>query len=262
MHKSIKWKPEFSIGIHTIDNQHKMLFDLISNLSNTSKITREQKKINITILDVICNYTFNHFETEEDYFKDHPDSIQHCNEHYKLIKQLNKITIDFHNGRKDESELAQFLNNWLIDHILKTDQLFLKQTQEEQHGLMDDTVTLDEYGLGQTERRHYQRIQQNVVVSEKITAHCFNATTMKNHKATIINMSAGGLLLKVKSQQSINDLLIINCRVGRNFKMKEKVKVKSVNNQLHGVEFISPSQKTIDFFMELYGAVHLSLGKS
>ena len=40
--------------------------------------------------------------------------------------------------------------------------------------------------------------------------------------------------------------------------MKEKVQVKTVNGNMYGVEFVFPSQETIDFITKLYGAVHLS----
>jgi len=267
MYTSMKWKPEFEVGIHQIDKQHKILFDLISDLNKTAAITFEKEKIINTILDVLRDFVFHHFETEEDYFKNHPDYIHHSQEHYQLIKTLNTSIIDFRNSRLADHELAQFLNKWLIDHILDADLKILQQPGEEFTDLtsningeplelMGDNDVIDEYGLEYEERRHYQRIQRNDVVDEKITAHCFNATTMKNSSATIINMSAGGLLLEINTPLSINDLLIINCQVGRNFKMEEKVRVKTVNNSQYGVEFISPAFKTVDFFKELYGAVH------
>lgn len=255
MQVSKKWNPEFEIGILKLDSQHKILFQLISNLDNITKVGVEKQRIIKTLLDVLTTYIFNHFETEEEHFKHHANYLLHCHEHYKLVKKLNEFISEFHNNRIDDKDLAQFLESWLVDHILETDIPFLKPLKVDKQSPASEIF--DEYGLERSEQRHFQRIQQNEIVDEEITAHCFNATTMKNSRASIINMSPGGLLLQCKSQMNIDDLLIISCRVGKSFKMKETVRIKTAKDLLYGVEFIDPKSETIDFFTELYGAVHI-----
>jgi hypothetical protein len=55
----------------------------------------------------------------------------------------------------------------------------------------------------------------------------------------------------------IDDLLIVTASIGVNFTMKEKAKVRRTDNEIYGVEFVSPSPKTIEFFTKLYGAVYM-----
>jgi hypothetical protein len=71
-------------------------------------------------------------------------------------------------------------------------------------------------------------------------------------------MSPDGLMLDSARNHEVDDLLIVSCRVGQTFKMKEKVKVRSVHDQMYGVQFISPSKETIAFFTELYGSLRLN----
>jgi hemerythrin len=255
------WDPKLKIGNDTIDNQHKVLFDLIKDFKNAAG-AEESTRIKDILLGVLLDYFFQHFRTEEEYFNKSTDHMRHCLEHYELIKNLNTSIIDSRNNRTNGNSISSdFLENWMIEHIENFDRPFFG-TDSAKSDLKNSSQQVDEFYSDSNNRRQYKRIPHNEVVNGEIKTDCYNAMHLRSGKATIINMSPGGLLLCCAFRHRINDLLVVSCSIGSNFQMKEKVRVKTADNNMYGVEFISPSPETIKFFTTLYGAVHLNRTKS
>lgn len=260
MNSKTLWEPKLKVGSDVIDNQHKVLFDLIKDLNNAIRVGASIRILD-TLLGVLLTYAFQHFETEEEYFKSHGDYTSHCLEHYALIKKLNAFIVNFRNNRHDEDRTpSEFLEHWLLEHIKYYDKPFLAHETVDL-SLMKDSDQIDEFEPDLKDRRLHKRIQHNEVIDGDIRVHCYNATQLKGEVATIVDMSPGGLMLNSGGHHQIDDLLILNCSIGSNFKMQEKAEVKTANDKKYGVEFISPAPETLDFFTELYGAVHLSRAK-
>ena len=256
MNSKTLWDSKLTIGSEVIDNQHKVLFDLIQDLNNATAAGASMKVLD-TLLGVLLNYSYQHFEIEEKYFKAHADFTKHCLEHYQLIKKLNSFIIDFRNNRYEgEKTPSAFLEDWLLDHIERFDKPFLTYDATLLE-LMKDAEQIDEFEPEPLKRRNSKRIPHYEVIDGNIDVSCYNAIRLKVGKATVIDMSVGGLLLNSDDHHEIDDLLVVSCSIGANFNMKEKVKVKTVNGNRYGVDFISPSAETVDFFTKLYGAVHL-----
>jgi hemerythrin len=251
------WDPTLKVGSDIIDNQHKVLFDLIKDLNNAIRVGASIRILD-TLLGVLLNYAFQHFETEEEYFKDHGNYTSHCLEHYGLIKKLNAFIVDFRNNRHNGDRTpSEFLENWLLEHINHYDKPFLSHDTVNL-SLMKESDQIDEFEPESKDRRHHKRILNNDVINGDIRVHCYNATQLKGEVATVVDMSPGGLMLNSTGHHKIGDLLIISCSIGSNFKMKEKAEVKTANDKKYGIEFISPTPETVDFFTKLTGAVHLS----
>ncbi len=251
------WDAKLKVGSDIIDNQHKVLFDLIKDLNNAIKT-----EVNIRVVDVLLgvlrDYAFQHFQTEEEHFQKHADSTIHCLEHYTLIKRLNTFIHDFRNNRTNgEPTPSVFLEHWLFEHIEKFDKPFFADATVSV-SLAAPPGPIDTFDPNLKERRHHRRISHDDVVDENIPAHCYSATKLKSGMVDIVNLSTGGLMLRSTRTHEVDDLLIVSCRIGRTFKMKEKVKVISAHDQMYGVQFIAPSRETIVFFTELYGAVHMN----
>ncbi len=255
-----RWNPHLSIGSDIIDNQHKILFDLIKDLNNAISVGASIRIVDV-LLGVLRDYAFQHFQTEEECIKKHSEYTSHCLEHYALIKKLNVFILDFRNNRiLGDKTPSSFLEDWLYDHIERFDKPFLSH-ETAKLGLFSGSATVDEFDADVEQRRRHKRIPHNEVVDGDILAHCYNATRFRSGKAKIINMSPGGLMLSSSSDHEIMDLLIVSCSIGRVFKMEEKVVVKSVHDRMYSVEFISPTLETVDFFTKLYGSVHLNRAK-
>ncbi len=122
----IQWNNELSVGINSIDEQHKILVNMINAL-NEAMISGQTKQILIEILDSLAAYTVNHFGYEEDLFAQYgyAQSQAHINEHHALVEQVKNLQNKVDNGDFMISvEVMVFLKDWLINHILKTDKAY------------------------------------------------------------------------------------------------------------------------------------------
>ena len=79
-------------------------------------------------LGKLIDYTGTHFEHEEKLFAQHnyPEQKGHKEIHKKLVAQVVEFQNQFKSGEKDVSlELMEFLKDWLLDHIKKTDKKYM-----------------------------------------------------------------------------------------------------------------------------------------
>ena len=125
-------KEEYKIGLETIDEQHKKLFELADKaymlLKDEFSLDKYDKIVHI--LEELKEYTIFHFKSEEEYM----ESIEYKRlftqkiEHAKFIKTLEEINYKDLDEKQDESlvKILNFLNDWLIEHILKTDKLIVQ----------------------------------------------------------------------------------------------------------------------------------------
>lgn len=71
--------------------------------------------------------TGSHFETEERFMQRHayPGYVVHKGKHEKMTEKVPHIHIQFQSGQTHITiELIRFLQQWLTEHMLKTDQKF------------------------------------------------------------------------------------------------------------------------------------------
>lgn len=117
------WSNMLSVGVRDIDQQHRMLVDILNRLGDVvmGDVVEWDEK---AVLADLLQYTAKHFGFEEALMRDnaYPDMDAHVQQHRELIRQL-KIMIDrFNNGdQPDAEELLVFVREWLTTHILHTD---------------------------------------------------------------------------------------------------------------------------------------------
>ncbi len=251
-----KWDSSVEVGIDIIDDQHKILFDLAKDLDNAVNTGASMNVVD-TLFSVIEDFAFKHFETEEGFLKDENSYLKHCHIHYQLLKKFHDYKVDFHNGRTDGITPGIFLKEWILTHIKEDDIPALSQKVPSQD-LVLEIDAFDDFDAGDIDRRIFKRLRYDKVLNEEISGHCFNATKMKNGPVNVIDLSSGGLKIYSENKHDIDDLLIISCDIGRNFKLRQKVKVKNINDCFLGVEFISPDEETVSFLTQLLGAVNYS----
>lgn len=122
----IKWDNSLSVGILSIDNQHKKLIKIINGLSSAMKERKGKEILNKTICELV-SYTEVHFKYEEDYFDKYvyKETISHKDEHKKFVKQISEFKNDFESGKLSLSiDVMSFLSSWLRNHIKGTDQKY------------------------------------------------------------------------------------------------------------------------------------------
>jgi len=122
----VEWKDEYSVGIESIDMQHRKLLNLINNLQtavdySTGEVFEREA------LDELVDYTRTHFKYEEGLMEEHayPAFEAHCREHEKMIARVEQVLAEY---REDQDRAMQdaidFLKDWLINHINGTDKQY------------------------------------------------------------------------------------------------------------------------------------------
>ncbi len=123
----IVWSEQLSVGIESIDEQHKVLIGMINSL-NTAMAQGEANMMIGDILMGLAAYTRHHFSYEEQLFEqyEYPNSVGHKRQHYELIEQISALKDQFESDLSGSVglEIMQFLKNWLTNHILKTDKAY------------------------------------------------------------------------------------------------------------------------------------------
>ncbi|GEM_PF-664291 len=121
-----KWDDSFSVGIPEIDRQHRILVDMINDLSKQAADERSLYLMK-RILQGLVDYTVSHFSYEEGMLarQGYEKLDAHKEKHKRLIAQV----VDFQ-SRLDNNEehimvdLLDFLNEWLAKHIKGADKRY------------------------------------------------------------------------------------------------------------------------------------------
>ena len=120
----IEWTAELSVGIDSIDEQHKKLVNMINAL-NDAMLTNSSNELLGKIFTGLAAYTQKHFAYEENMFAEYgyTDSIEHKRQHGELIAQVVELKERFiENPQGTMSvDLMLFLKRWLTNHIMRTD---------------------------------------------------------------------------------------------------------------------------------------------
>jgi hemerythrin len=122
----IVWKPDYSIGVKEIDEQHQKLLVIANKFLKAHTEGSAPAVLNETLSELI-NYTKYHFETEEKHMEDsgYPSTLIHRNLHKDLVNQVVKILSELKAGKAYAlNELALLIREWLINHMIKEDKKF------------------------------------------------------------------------------------------------------------------------------------------
>lgn len=120
----IEWTSELSIGIDSIDEQHKKLVNMINAL-NDAKLAGSTNELLGKIFTGLTNYTQKHFTYEENMFAEYGyiNSNEHQRQHNELIAQVIELKDKFMDNPQGtvSDDLIHFLKRWLTNHIMRTD---------------------------------------------------------------------------------------------------------------------------------------------
>lgn len=124
----IRWNDTYSIGVRSMDDQHKRLVELINQLHNAMCHGLDKSAIGAVLTELV-NYTVQHFADEERLFEGHgyPESASHKKLHHALVSKVGALKGDFDAGRPvNTDDMMTFLKQWLIVHIKKHDRKYAK----------------------------------------------------------------------------------------------------------------------------------------
>lgn len=123
----IHWTPDFSVGINSLDTDHKVLISLINQLDDAIRSGEPTETVS-KVLDALLDYTDYHFAREESLMEacGYPEIDAHVRTHHTLRAQVHDIRDRYR--RNPESmhgrEVLAFLKNWLTAHIVGRDKLY------------------------------------------------------------------------------------------------------------------------------------------
>lgn len=125
------WKEKYTIGVASIDEQHKELFkklgDFIQLVQNKEIKWEDRLSKTKETLGFLQEYVVFHFDDEEKYQEriNYPDVEIHKEAHRKFRQGIDEYVAIFMEGGFTEEKMQEFsakLMTWLIMHVGKMDQ--------------------------------------------------------------------------------------------------------------------------------------------
>lgn len=122
----MEWKPEYSVGVERLDQDHKQLIRMLNELNDAMHEQRGRAAIG-PILAELLQYTERHFGAEEVAMKrcGYANYDAHRAQHRELTEKVRLMSHEYELGDALISvEALYFLRDWLESHILKSDQAY------------------------------------------------------------------------------------------------------------------------------------------
>lgn len=128
----VVWKDEYSVGIESLDYDHKKLLTLINQLQ-TAVLYQTGELFEKELLDEVVAYTKYHFDREEKMMEEtgYTDIEAHKKGHRVMIAKVDTFLSDYEKqGHEVLEGVALYLRDWLVQHINGTDQEYSRLFQE------------------------------------------------------------------------------------------------------------------------------------
>jgi hemerythrin-like metal-binding protein len=120
------WNDAMLTGVAEIDAQHRILVDTLVEAS-TKLTDKASDPLFEQITRDLLAYAIYHFDTEEQLMRQHgyepEEAALHVGEHRGFSEQVVALRDRAHTGEPGARDaLLAFLRNWLINHIMTSDQ--------------------------------------------------------------------------------------------------------------------------------------------
>lgn len=120
----LHWTEEYSIGVALFDSEHRRLFDLANDLYDAVLSGQANEELQSIYLRLV-SYTNRHFFHEEDFFaaSGYQEAEAHRAEHAAMRARVAAFGERLSLAPKEITalEMAQFLKEWINNHILVRD---------------------------------------------------------------------------------------------------------------------------------------------
>lgn len=129
--QTYQWSDQLSVGVKEIDDQHKILVELLSDLQKKLLQKVEDREI-LAALHSMQKYAQVHFALEEELMLPIQHKLDnydlHISEHRNFEDTVHGLIFRFvQEGHAVAWQLFIFLGDWLVRHIQQTDVVLGKQ---------------------------------------------------------------------------------------------------------------------------------------
>jgi hemerythrin-like metal-binding protein len=123
----LDWNESFTVGIPSLDAQHRVLFDIANSIPE-----RADEQLAGTCILRLFKYTREHFQAEESEMRKmgYPKLSQHVEIHNQLIDRLSKISAKPPDTDASNIEFKRFVLHWIVDHIMICDKGYHRHALE------------------------------------------------------------------------------------------------------------------------------------
>lgn len=121
-----EWSAALSVGLETVDRQHKMLIGYINEL-DAAVASGKGHLVTRQIIANLRNYTRVHFAFEEGMFKvyRYEETADHTAGHHAFVDMIQRFEArSLAADAQVAADLLDYLKRWLTDHILVEDKAY------------------------------------------------------------------------------------------------------------------------------------------
>lgn len=115
----LEWKPEYSVGVASVDHEHRELVELVNRIGEALASARPVAEVESAFGDLYRAIS-SHFALEERFMREHgyDQTSQHKADHERLLDELRDIMDDYRDGREGPAErLRDTVEAWFADHF-------------------------------------------------------------------------------------------------------------------------------------------------
>jgi len=126
----VTWSKTFSVGIKTIDDQHKELLELVNDMYNHIVGDKKEEKAYFKkVIKKTVKYIKVHFATEEKILKaiKFVGFSEHKKAHDSFILKVVENVKDYEDGKTVLlASITHFLKDWILTHIAIMDKQYFE----------------------------------------------------------------------------------------------------------------------------------------
>lgn len=118
----VKWDARYEIGVGDVDEQHRMLFDIINDIWAAQVRGADRDEL-LDVVRRLERYTVAHFTAEGTLMSavEYPQLDAHKVLHRQFVERVREEGAAVRAKGVVSLDLLHFLQDWLIEHILHVD---------------------------------------------------------------------------------------------------------------------------------------------
>jgi hemerythrin len=119
----LQWKPEYTVGVESMDDEHRDMIDLINTTYGKLDADSDAKQIEACLGEILSAISM-HFALEERMMRRHryPEYQAHKDDHEELLDQIRELMDVFYaDPVRGGKQLEKQLSAWFAGHFSSFD---------------------------------------------------------------------------------------------------------------------------------------------